>query len=57
MPRMGAPARLARCSPNFAASVTYLIEFTARAARDLEHLYDQIDAAESMAAARWFNKL
>ena len=37
--------------------MTYLVEFTARAARDLEHLYHQIDAAESMAAARWFNKL
>ena len=37
--------------------MTYLVEFTARAARDLEHLYDQIDAAESMAAARCFNKL
>jgi toxin ParE1/3/4 len=37
--------------------VPYRVEFTARAARDLEHLYDQINAAESVAAARWFNKL
>jgi plasmid stabilization system protein ParE len=37
--------------------VTYHVEFTARAERDLEHLYDQINAAESIAAARWFNKL
>ena len=35
----------------------YRVEFTARAARDLEHLDDQINAAESIAAARWFNKL
>ena len=37
--------------------MAYRVEFTARAARDLEHLYDQISAAESIAAARWFNKL
>ena len=35
----------------------YLVELTARAERDLNLLYDQIRAAESIAAARWFNSL
>lgn len=43
--------------PNCAKDVAYLVEFTTRATRDLEHLYDQIDAAESVAAAGWFKKL
>jgi plasmid stabilization system protein ParE len=54
---MGGRAQRAKCSPNFADNVKYLVEFTARAARALEHLYDHINAAESIAAARWFNKL
>ncbi len=37
--------------------MAYLVEITARAARDLDHLYTQINAAESMAAARWYNGL
>lgn len=37
--------------------MAYLVEFTARAARDLEALYEGKNAAESEAAARWFNAL
>jgi plasmid stabilization system protein ParE len=35
----------------------YRAEFTARAARDLEALYLEKNAAGSQAAARWFNGL
>jgi toxin ParE1/3/4 len=37
--------------------MTYLVELTARAARDLEILYREKNAAESGAAARWYNGL
>ena len=37
--------------------MAYLVEFAARAARDLEILYLEKNAAESRAAARWFNQL
>ena len=37
--------------------MTYRIEFAARAARDLEILYVEKNAAESRAAARWYNGL
>jgi toxin ParE1/3/4 len=37
--------------------MTYLVEFAARAARDLEILYLETNAAESHAAARWYNGL
>ncbi len=37
--------------------MAYAVELTLRAARDLDHLYDQINAAESVAAARWYNGL
>jgi len=37
--------------------MAYLVEFAARAARDLEILYVEKNAAESDAAARWFNGL
>jgi toxin ParE1/3/4 len=37
--------------------MAYLVEFAARAARDLEILYVEKNAAESQAAARWFNDL
>ena len=37
--------------------MTYRVEFTARASRDLEFLYEEKNAAESRAAARWFNGL
>jgi toxin ParE1/3/4 len=37
--------------------MTYLVEFAARAARDLEILYKEKNAAESHAAARWYNGL
>ena len=35
----------------------YLIEFSDRAVRDLEFLYIEKNAAESHAAARWYNNL
>jgi toxin ParE1/3/4 len=37
--------------------MAYLVEFSARAIRDLEVLYVEKDAAESNAAARWYNGL
>jgi plasmid stabilization system protein ParE len=37
--------------------MTYLVEFAARAARDLEILYVEKNAAESHAATRWYNGL
>jgi mRNA-degrading endonuclease RelE of RelBE toxin-antitoxin system len=37
--------------------MAYRIEFAARAARDLEILYVEKNAAESQAAARWFTDL
>lgn len=37
--------------------MTYHVEFTARAARDLEILYIEKNATESDAAARWYNGL
>lgn len=37
--------------------MAYLVELTSRAARDLNHLYERINAAESAAAARWYNRL
>ena len=38
-------------------STAYAVELTLRAARDLDYLYRRINAAESMAAARWYNGL
>jgi toxin ParE1/3/4 len=37
--------------------MAYRVEMTARATRDLDYLYQQIHAAESLAAARWYNGL
>lgn len=37
--------------------MAYLVEFAARAVRDLEILYGEKNAAESHAAARWYNEL
>jgi toxin ParE1/3/4 len=37
--------------------MAYLVEFSARAAHDLEFLYVEKQAAESHAAARWYNGL
>ena len=37
--------------------MAYAVDLTLRAARDLDHLYEQISAAESIAAARWYNGL
>jgi mRNA-degrading endonuclease RelE of RelBE toxin-antitoxin system len=40
-----------------AANTGYSVELTARAARDLEILYLEKDAVESLDAARWYNGL
>lgn len=37
--------------------MAYLVELTARATSDLDYLYEHSNAAESRAAARWFNGL
>jgi plasmid stabilization system protein ParE len=37
--------------------MAYSVELAARAARDLEILYEEKNAAESQAAARWYNGL
>ncbi len=37
--------------------MTYRVELTLRAERDLEDLYQQIRGAESPAAGRWYNAL
>lgn len=37
--------------------MAYRIRFTRRAVRDLDQLYDSINAPESEAAVRWFLKL
>lgn len=37
--------------------MAYLVKFTVRAARDLEILYEEKSATESVAAARWYNGL
>lgn len=37
--------------------MAYRVEFAARAARDLEYLYLEKNAAESPAASRWLNGL
>jgi hypothetical protein len=54
---MVAPARRGRYSREFGANMAYSVEFSARAARDLEMLYLEKNAAESPAAARWYNGL
>jgi plasmid stabilization system protein ParE len=54
---MDALARPDRSLTSFAASMTYHVELTARAARDLEILYIEKNATESDAAARWYNGL
>ena len=54
---MDALARREMYLTRFAANMTYLVEFAARAARDLEILYVENNAAESHAAARWYNEL
>ena len=41
----------------FGANMAYRVEFAARAARDLEILYVEKNAAESQAAARWYSGL
>jgi plasmid stabilization system protein ParE len=37
--------------------MTYRVEITARAARDLGSIYEWINADEELAAAKWFNGL
>jgi len=37
--------------------MAYRVEFSSRAARDLATLFEEINASESVPAARWFNGL
>jgi plasmid stabilization system protein ParE len=37
--------------------MAYHVELTVRAARDLDYLYQQVHASESLTAARWYNGL
>jgi toxin ParE1/3/4 len=37
--------------------MAYLVELTDRASRDVDYLYQQINAAESVSAARWYDGL
>jgi len=37
--------------------MTYLVNITARAGRDFAHLYDKIDAENSVAALKWYREL
>jgi hypothetical protein len=53
MLQMVVPVRRERRLTKFVASMAYSVEFAARAARDLEILYLEKNAAESHAAARW----
>src|SRR5271166_5024718 len=57
MLRLDVPARRAKSSTGFASNMAYRVELTDRAARDLELLYLEKNAAESQAAARWHNRL
>jgi plasmid stabilization system protein ParE len=41
----------------FAGDTIYRVELTDRAARDLYSLYEEKNAAESLAASRWYNGL
>ena len=57
---MSPPAALVqpvKYSAKYAGDMAYVVDLTVRAARDLDYLYQQIDAAESVSAARWFNRL
>src|SRR5271167_60356 len=55
--RMDAAAQRVKYSTKFAANMTYRVELANRAIRDLEILYAEKNAAESQAAARWYNGL
>src|SRR5215469_13050890 len=54
---MDAPGRPGKCLTRSAANMTYRVDLANRAARDLEFLYLEKNAAESQAAARWYNGL
>src|SRR5439155_7515315 len=55
--RAAVPVRRAKYPMRSGRSTAYAAELTLRAARDLDYLYRRINAAESMAAARWYNGL
>lgn len=57
---MSAPAvasRQVRSLTNYAQSMAYRVEVTARAVRDLRRIYQSINAGNSGQAATWFNGL
>lgn len=45
------------CLTTSGADMTYRVELTRRASRDLEYLYQYIHAESSPTAARWYNGL
>jgi toxin ParE1/3/4 len=45
------------CLTTSDGDMTYRVEMTQRASRDLEYLYEHIHAESSPAATRWFNGL
>jgi len=51
------PVPPGRSSMSSAPSTAYLVEITANAVADLESVYGSIDAENSQAATRWFNRL
>src|ERR1700728_5141405 len=53
--RTAAPVRRRKYSTRFAVGMAYRVELTDRAKHDFSALYAQIDAAESLSTARWFN--
>ena|SRR6266851_7723454 len=52
-----APARRAKPWKRFGAPVPYLVRLTERALRDMEAIYESIEADSSESAAAWFKKL
>src|SRR5437867_12700384 len=54
---MGGSGQLWSFSPSLKPSMAYLVNIAPRAERDLNHLYDDIDAGDSDAALVWFRGL
>jgi plasmid stabilization system protein ParE len=54
---MAGPAPPKKSSSHYGAKMAYAVEFTRRAERDLNDLYDYINAEHSELALRWLNGL
>ena len=55
--RAAAPDRRRTCSTKFAPPMTYRVELTARAGRNLRTIYRNIHAEDSARSRAWFNGL